>query len=235
MIQNKPKVYFKQYGAQRTGSNYIRRLLELNFSNIVIFSNTLGWKHGLFHLKSYRNSEQASSYLDWIEKKYNPETDRVLCSDNYPTRYSKFELQKACINLNYIISYRPISSYVYSYKNFRFPKKNWQDINVEQICKEYIEDYKIWFSLPNIIKINSLDLLEEEKLFNILDNIKNIFDLQLKNKNLINETKIVKASTDGGPVVEQNSEFDKSLYLEKKYLELIPSNVKKIISKYVIF
>jgi hypothetical protein len=35
--------------------------------------------------------------------------------------------------------------------------------------------------------------------------------------------------------VEQNSEFDKSLYLEKKYLELIPSNVKKIISKYVIF
>lgn len=234
MIQNKPKVYFKQYGAQRTGSNYIRRLLELNFSNVIIFSNTLGWKHGLFHLKSYRDSEQAENHWDWINKKYNPETKKTLCSDGYPTKYSKLELEKACCELNYIISYRPISSYVYSYKMFRFPRKKWEDINVEKLCEEYIEDYKIWFSLPNIIKINSLDLLDEKKLFNILNNFKDKFDLQLKSKNLINETKIVKASTDGGPVVDFN-EFDKNFYLEKKYLELIPNNIKKILNKYVIF
>lgn len=38
--------YFKQYGAKRTGTNYLRALLEQNFADIVILMHTLGGKHG---------------------------------------------------------------------------------------------------------------------------------------------------------------------------------------------
>jgi len=234
MIQNKQKVYFKQYGAQRTGTNYIKRLLELNFSNAVVFSNLLGWKHGLYHLKSHRNSEQAANHLDWINKKYNPKINKVLCSDEICSSYSKSELEKACSKINYIISYRPLAAYIYSYKIFRHPKKTFYDINIEKLCKEYVEDYKTWFLLPNSIKINSIDLLDDEKLYEILNNIKNKFDLQPKNENFLNEKRIIKASTESGLIID-SQEFDKDFYLEKKYLKLIPNDIKKIINKYVIF
>lgn len=38
--------YFKQYGAQRTGTNYLRALLEKNFADITVLMHTLGGKHG---------------------------------------------------------------------------------------------------------------------------------------------------------------------------------------------
>lgn len=37
--------YFKQYGCKRTGTNYLRALLERNFSDVVVLMHTLGGKH----------------------------------------------------------------------------------------------------------------------------------------------------------------------------------------------
>lgn len=38
--------YIKQYGAKRTGTNYLRWLLEANFKDVSVLTNILGWKHG---------------------------------------------------------------------------------------------------------------------------------------------------------------------------------------------
>ncbi len=38
-------LYFKQYGCKRTGTNYLRALLERNFSDIIVLMHTLGGKH----------------------------------------------------------------------------------------------------------------------------------------------------------------------------------------------
>jgi hypothetical protein len=38
---------FKQYGEQRTGTNYLKRLIELNFTDVLVFGSVLGWKHGM--------------------------------------------------------------------------------------------------------------------------------------------------------------------------------------------
>lgn len=37
--------YFKQYGCKRTGTNYLRALLERNFSDVIVLMHTLGGKH----------------------------------------------------------------------------------------------------------------------------------------------------------------------------------------------
>ena len=42
--------YFKQYGELRTGTNYLKRLIELNFKDSIIFGSILGWKHGTYGL-----------------------------------------------------------------------------------------------------------------------------------------------------------------------------------------
>jgi len=38
-------LYIKQYGCKRTGTNYLRALLERNFSDIIVLMHTLGGKH----------------------------------------------------------------------------------------------------------------------------------------------------------------------------------------------
>jgi hypothetical protein len=37
----------KIFGLQRTGTNYVEWLIRNNFKNIFVFTNQLGWKHGL--------------------------------------------------------------------------------------------------------------------------------------------------------------------------------------------
>jgi len=37
--------YFKQYGCKRTGTNYLKALLERNFSDVMVLMHTLGGKH----------------------------------------------------------------------------------------------------------------------------------------------------------------------------------------------
>ncbi len=59
--------YFKQYGAKRTGTNYLRSLLEKNFDDITVLMHTLGGKHGtpvdLFHYLS----KFSNDYIGFTE------------------------------------------------------------------------------------------------------------------------------------------------------------------------
>jgi len=39
--------YIKQWGLKRTGTNYLRYLIEANFKDVRVLVDVLGWKHGL--------------------------------------------------------------------------------------------------------------------------------------------------------------------------------------------
>ena len=43
-------IFFQQYGARRTGTNYLQALVEYNFNDVLLLS-TFHWKHG--HRKSH--------------------------------------------------------------------------------------------------------------------------------------------------------------------------------------
>ena len=38
--------YIKQYGIQRSCTNYVKLLIEENFRQVHVLASTLGWKHG---------------------------------------------------------------------------------------------------------------------------------------------------------------------------------------------
>lgn len=59
--------FIKQYGMQRTGTNWTRAIIEANFQDVRVLVNVLGWKHGLpepwpewieNHLRMHNNGEQ---------------------------------------------------------------------------------------------------------------------------------------------------------------------------------
>lgn len=56
----------KQYGLQRTGTNYVERLLRLNY-DVRVLTNKGGWKHG-----PYRLPELLGEDLDCIVSIKNP-------------------------------------------------------------------------------------------------------------------------------------------------------------------
>ena len=56
----------KQFGLQRTGTNYLRILLESNY-NVQILTNIGGWKHGFYNVPQIMKKE-----LDCIVMCKNP-------------------------------------------------------------------------------------------------------------------------------------------------------------------
>ena len=52
--------YIKQYGIQRSCTNFVKVLLENNLKNTTVLTNVLGWKHGPHKDK-----------IDWEGKDWN--------------------------------------------------------------------------------------------------------------------------------------------------------------------
>lgn len=67
--------YFKIYGQQRTGTNYISTLLLNNFLDTNIFMNLGGWKHG--NLIEYPDCIELVNTVDTTTKN-NIEIDKII-------------------------------------------------------------------------------------------------------------------------------------------------------------
>jgi hypothetical protein len=77
------KAFVQQYGKERTGTNYLKALLNLNFDNIVLFDNRLGSKH-----EPHREVSQwmrDRGIRDIADFKLLVETDRYWRARNVPT------------------------------------------------------------------------------------------------------------------------------------------------------
>ena len=71
--------YFKQYGEQRTGTNYLKSLLEINFKGVTVFASVLGWKHGMYETGNHKErwymhkdksfpEFECDSHKEWVKK-----------------------------------------------------------------------------------------------------------------------------------------------------------------------
>jgi hypothetical protein len=220
---------FKQYGEQRSGTNYINRLLESNFKNIIVFSSILGWKHGMYELNSGYSSAAANDHYDWIDKK--EKNNKIYSVDNYELVYTKDFLYNSVHNLNYIISYKPIIPWIYSYKKFRHSKARWSEVDINLLCNRYINNIRRWISLPNYILINHNQLLTEDGIIKILDEFKDKYNLDKKQKTYYIEKKIVNPSTDLGLLISVE-DFDPSWYIDNHYIKYIPGDILKLCNTY---
>lgn len=209
--------FFKQYGEMRTGTNYLKRLLEINFKDVEVFGSILGWKHGLYDLEN--NLDDTTSHVDWVHKK--TKNNVVYSVDNLPLiKHDKQYLLDACESLNYIFSIKKPIPFVLSFKKFRMPNKKLNRQVITTLCERYNNKYKKWLQLYE--KHGGMFVAHESVLMDykhVLFNIETKYNLKRKNSKLIDETKTVKASTDIGLIVDRSDNFDKNYYLHERYLD----------------
>jgi hypothetical protein len=217
-------VYFKQYGAERTGTNYLKRLIELNFKDVEVFASILGWKHGMYQT---RNNERCKcpSHEEWVNEK--TKEGITYSVDNHKIKHSPSTLLEVCKQLNYLISIKSPYSFVLSFKKFRRPKKKWSDVNPKQWTVSYFNRYKMWLDLESTI-VSYEDLIADYT--STLDHLCDKFNLTKKNEEYINEPKVVRASTDHGIMINRQVDFNTSYYLNEEYLQELPTDVIKIIT-----
>lgn len=220
--------YFKQYGEMRTGTNYIKRLLELNFDNVCVLGSVLGWKHGMYETRN--GPDSTTSHIDWLNKQHK--NGRVHSVDGYPLKFNYEELKRAIPKLNYIFSIKPPFAFVVSYKKFRFPKKKLHDTVVKNLCVRYNESYAAWKEMYIKNEFRSFIVPYETLLTDmthILFNFENTYKLNRKLPKYVDETSPVNASTDHGLLIDNKKKFNKDYYIESEYMDELSQDHVNII------
>lgn len=223
--------YFKQYGAQRTGTNYLKRLMEINFEQVTVFGSVLGWKHGMYETGN-GHQHRCHSHEQWIKDKTR-EDGRVHSVDNYPLKHTPEQLHEACDNLHYLISCKDPYAYVVSYKRFRARKKPWDENQVINWIVAYVKQYNKWQELYNRHADRSMMIQYDQLICNrdvLLSTMQAKFNLVKKHDTFINEDKVVNASTDHGLIINK-TQFDIRYYTERQYMDEIPDNITRVITR----
>lgn len=68
-------IYIKQYGLKRSGTNYLRYLIEENFKDVKVLVDILGWKHG------YPSQSVTTNWKNWYpewQPDKNPATPELI-------------------------------------------------------------------------------------------------------------------------------------------------------------
>lgn len=214
--------YFKQYGELRTGTNYLKRLIEINFKSVTVFGSVLGWKHGTYDLGN--QIDNTKSHREWIDKKTI--NNVVYSVDNLPLKYTPEELYIASEKLFYIFNIKKPIPFILSYKKFRMPRKELTENIIKNLCKRYNERYTSWLEMFNRYKNNSIIVPHESLLHDyshVLFSLKTKFDLETYTAGFKNESKIVKASTDVGLLIGKQK-FNSDYYTNELYLNDIKSS-----------
>lgn len=223
-------IYFKQYGAQRSGTNYLKRLVELNFEQVTVFGSVLGWKHGMYETGNSYN-QTCTSHLQWIEKKTRPD-GRVNSVDGHALTYTSRQLRQACDNLHYLISIKNPHAYVVSYKRFRAKKQPWRESQVKQWVQLYLRLYTQWRHLYDQQPDRCFMIDYDQLICNrdtILQSLQVKFDLSMKHDKFVDEDRTVKASTDHGLIIDKSG-FDKPYYQNREYMKEIPPEISRVIT-----
>ena len=240
---------FHQYGARRTGTNYLRRLLEDNFSNLLVIDR-LTWKHSFKATPEHYRNQVFPLY---------PDTDIVRFKYFLWECDARGEVFEALANAVIFQEVIPLISikdpyawidsmwrwainsdeqqqpYMFfntdRYKD-RDLKKSYRLRDSEEATIKYAhsfnERYTDWLE-NNPIVIRYEDLLAEEYRNTVLAGLKNTYGL-IGLENFTNHT-IGADPIPANLIKDSKMKTDYAdYYLKKKYLNNIPPNIQEIIT-----
>lgn len=210
-------IYFKQYGEMRTGTNYLKRLVELNFSSVTVFGSILGWKHGMYDLNNAPDG--TTSHEAWVTGKTKQGT--VYSVDGHKLPYTPSELNAIIPKLNYLINIKNPHAFVVSYKKFRFPNKKLHKTVILNLCERYNSKYSKWLEFMKLNQDSCMFVPYETMLMNythVLFNIEQKYRLTRVKDKYTDELSPVNASTDHGLLIDRKKSFNKEYYLDRLYL-----------------
>jgi hypothetical protein len=214
MNKNIEKKYIKQYGLERSGTNYIRALIEENIEDVRVLSNLFGHKHKTYTSINYKN--------------YNHKEDQEVKTELDDETLNFIKEQFINNQIYYLITVKEPYSWIVSYHKCYWIKENSGLLDHNKIIKYsniWNETHKNW--LENIIYQNKkfFIVMYEDMLINpnnIVNAISTKFKLKQKQK-FVNINNYMKEGADWNykKNIGTKSFNKKDYYLNKQYLNEI--------------
>lgn len=211
--------FIKVYGLPRCGTNYLEKLIEINFKDVFILSNILGWKHAI---------PQDHIDIDW--KGHNWEASSNIIRDLLKV-YKKFENNETQIRnavnnneIKYIFILKNPIEYLNSYKYQKRIDITYNlDVNIES--KKYLYYYIMYNKFIKENKESSIFInyhhFEKYNIDYNLNIIKEKFNLIKKNDDYIQLKNVI----DPFGNIEEDKYIKKRIYLSESDIEIIKNNV----------
>lgn len=115
-----PKHIFKQYGLPRTGTNYIKALIEKNYYAKVL-ANIGGWKHGYYCLSKQLDCIVSIKHpLSWLVSMYNhiKSSSKHFSINHVQETFSKFIISPFTIYRNQPLVDNPVKFWNEMYRHW---------------------------------------------------------------------------------------------------------------------
>ena len=215
------KVYFKIHGAQRSGTNYLKWLIENNFEKVRCLSQWLGSKHGLPILEQEFDWDLKST---WAQGSSPTPTNRDI---------TRIRRAIGVGNFYYLSIIKNPFSWIISYKRYRK-----LEILETSHLEKFINKWNITYqgivefnkNKSNSLIIRYEDLLKSDSLSSILDIVS---DFSKVPRTEFKNTPLVLQRGGDGLCKTHEDSFDKSYYLEHQYLKELSEEEIIYITKHV--
>ena len=243
--------YFKQYGTRRSGTNFLRALLEQNFSNTTVLMHTLGGKHNPpVNLKIFSAQFQNDSFA-FVEAATAAEPAENCLPFSSEQRQYMMDHAKAIQDsvrnktLHFLISVKEPYAWINSMFKYWLNDKNENDPEViDEFCKlvsiqcaEYNAAYRSYLELfqkypqqTTIVHYHNLI----KNPFGFLNGLKSRLSLEKSSETYFSPKKIIHP-TDWDQQQSHlrlaKKDFDPDYYLQRKYLQSMRPEVIDCISK----
>ena len=220
LIKSIMTTYVKQYGIQRSCTNFVKILLENNLEDTVVLTNVLGWKHGPHKEKVDWNGNDWDAEpgdLERIKEEYEAErVHYVIClKDPYAwlMSYSKYRNRQDKV--------RSLRGLVSEGQKFAARKRGIQPGEMGGYLEKWNLLHRSWAGLNDenskCTTAKFEDLLENPQFE--IGKLANFFNAQMKEDFYLPEKRMKR----GGERMDienatENTEFDHKYYTEKRYL-----------------
>ena len=227
LIKSIMTTYVKQYGIQRSCTNFVKILLENNLEDTVVLTNVLGWKHGPhkekvdWNGKDWDAGQNMENYvstedLERIKEEYEAERIQyIVClKDPYAwlLSYSKYSNRHDKV--------RSLRGLVSEGQKFAARKRGIQPGEIGGYLEKWNLLHRSWAELNDenskCTTTKFEDLLENPQFE--IEKLANFFNAQMKEDFYLPEKRMKR----GGEKMDmenatEDAEFDRKYYTEKRY------------------
>ena len=215
----------KQYGIERSGTNYIKALIELN-STAIVLSILFGGKHDKYFK---------------ITKDFDPFENKWVITDLSKEQILQIKDQFLKDNILYLVSIKNPYAWFVSFREFCEKHKS-DKVFIQPAELDAISLIKYW----NELNFNWIDNLSSKNYYVVsydkliqspfeeIRKIFNKFDIQFLNENIVGiENNMLEGpDTHGSKNISENIFDKKDYYTSGEYIEKLSEYDLEIIEKY---
>lgn len=198
------QVPVKIHGTLRVGSNYLKKLLELNFEGRILRANEFGWKHGkIKYSPHFKYVIISRSPLSWVNSFWNWEKLHERTSSD-----SLFDFLSSSVTHPQL-------------------KSEWNALNPIDAWNKTYETYINYLNRDNVVFVRYEDLILD--LTQAIKHLSTSIELTSKSDSIIN----YQERADNWQKPNQQQKLNIDYYKRKKYLSELDDKSITLLQKYL--